>query len=179
MTTSAVTLSTQFKPLLKQPAPPPPPGPIETFRTVETYADKPIATATQKYLRFRPLRTRAANHPVVQVASFEIKTPAGPLAPSKIKVTNPMGTWTGPSTDLIGDGATGWTDAHKSALIFAFRDPITVTGFSFTTGPEPAADPVRWKIETSANGTYWEPLVDASRSDFQVSTKRGIAVRLY
>jgi hypothetical protein len=174
-------LTAQFKPLLKQPAPAPPAEPIETQRSIETYEDKQneLKPTQHKFLRFRPLKTRAGSHPVVQVASFSIETPTGPMKPSRVRVTNPMGTWKGESTELMGGGATGWTDAHKSALIFAFRDPTTVTGFRFTTGPEAPADPVRWKVEVSTNGTYWETLVDQSKSDFRVPTKRGETIKLY
>ena len=73
--------------------------------------------------------------------------------------TNPMGTWEGHMKDVTGPGTTsGWSDSHKKSLVFAFRDPIAIDAYSFTTSVPEAGiegDPVSWKLESSQNGTFW------------------------
>jgi hypothetical protein len=135
-----------------------------------------------KYLRFRPLQTRAEGAPVRTgpfVLFDELQKPMEFNA-RRVKASNPMGTWRGTAADIFGPAAKGtWEDAHRSALIFAFTEPTVFTGLQFLrgtgTGPGPGV-PVRWKIEGSQNGTYWETLHDQSRSDFPVGSEGAVTV---
>jgi hypothetical protein len=58
---------------------------------------------------------------------------------------------------------------------------VPVAGFSWKT---PAAagtettDPVRWKLEGSANGTYWFTLHDQAR-DYAIPMERGWRVPIF
>ena len=137
--------SAQFDPPLVQNLPPtkPPAGP------------RPAAV---KFLRFTPLKTRSPQAPSVNVGKFIFFYDNYPLS-LKGNVTNPMGTWEGVMKDVIGpDIRPGWSDAHKKALLFAFRDPIALDAYTFTTAlPEMGieGDPVSWKLEGSSNGTFW------------------------
>jgi len=119
--------------------------------------------ASYRFLRFTPARTRAPNAPAVNVGKFVFFYKGQPLLLSGT-VTNPMGTWEGSIADVTGPGSRpGWSDNHKKSLTFAFRDPIAVDGYSFTTAlPEMGieGDPVSWKLEGSINGTFWK-LLDA------------------
>jgi len=109
-----------------------------------------------KFLRFTPTAIRGGS--TVNVGKFTFFYEDRPLL-LKGSVTNPMGTWEGPMADVTGPGRRpGWSDAHKKSLVFAFRDPIAVDAYSFTTAlPEAGieGDPVAWKLEGSQNGTFW------------------------
>jgi hypothetical protein len=111
-----------------------------------------------KFLRFTPLETRSPTAAAVNVGKFIFFYDEYPLF-LKGTVTNPMGTWEGTMADVIGpDIRPGWSDAHKKSLTFAFRDPIAVDAYSFTTAlPEMGieGDPISWKLEGSSNGTFW------------------------
>jgi hypothetical protein len=135
----------QFEPPLVQSLPP----------TKPRTAKRPTAF---KFLRFTPLETRSPQAPAVHVGKFIFFYEDYPLF-LKGNVTNPMGTWEGLMKDVIGpDIRPGWSDAHKKSLLFAFRDPIAVDAYSFTTAlPEMGieGDPVSWKLEGSSNGTFW------------------------
>jgi hypothetical protein len=174
---TASYISTQFERPLRQ-----------TTRSVEKFQAKavqrpstlaaaaaPVSAAAQplqqvlayhKYIRFRPLKTSGsgvATGPFVLYDELRqpIETARG------VKASNMMGTWTGKAADIFGPAARGtWEDAHASALVFAFAEPRVVTGLQFkgASGPQP----LRWKIEGSANGTYWETLVDQSQRDVPV-----------
>ena len=118
----------------------------------------PAAPPAYKFLRFTPTQTRSPNAATVNVGKFIFFYDDYPLF-LKGTVTNPMGTWEGAMKDVIGpDLRPGWSDAHKKSLVFAFRDPIAVDAYSFTTAlPEMGidGDPVSWKLEGSPNGTFW------------------------
>lgn len=162
--------------------------PIEATQTaIKTPPEPPQIQQLSyfKYIRFRPLKTRdgATTRPSVGTGAFllydELHKPIESTVVGGLKASNPMGTWTGKAAEIFGPAASGdWKDGHGSALVFAFGEPQIVTGLQFKTaapGSSPGQDPVRWKIEGSQNGTYWETLHDQSRSDFPVGTARGIA----
>lgn len=111
-----------------------------------------------KFLRFTPTETRGKEASAVNVGKFTFFYEDQPLILKGV-VTNPMGTWEGTMKDVTGPGLTpGWSDTHKRPLVFAFREPIAIDAYSFTT-PVPEAgiegDPVSWKLESSQNGTFW------------------------
>ena len=120
-----------------------------------------VARPSHKFLRFVPMKTRGAGAAAVNVGKFTFYYEGQPLILTG-SVTNPMGTWEGKLTDLTGAGAkSGWSDAHKKSLTFAFREPIAIDAYSFTTAlPEAGieGDPVSWKLEGSPNGTFWTAL---------------------
>jgi hypothetical protein len=111
-----------------------------------------------KFLRFTPTDTRGKEASAVNVGKFTFFYEDQPLL-LKGTATNPMGTWEGQMKDVTGPGTTsGWSDSHKKSLVFAFREPIAIDAYSFTTSvPEMGieGDPVSWKLETSQNGTFW------------------------
>jgi hypothetical protein len=96
-------------------------------------------------------------------------------------VSNPMGSWVGRLSDVTGQGGAGWSDDYKKALVFAFPVPILVDGFSWTTSKsaETVSDPVRWKLEGSHNGTYWQVLQDQSLADYTVPRGRGVDLPVF
>jgi len=114
------------------------------------------ATESYRFLRFVPLKTRDANAESVGVSKFTFFYKEKALALTG-KVTNPMGTWEGGLNDITGPGfREGWSDKHKSPLIFAFNSQILVDAYSFTTASkEIGCDPVAWKLEGSVNGSFW------------------------
>ena len=109
-----------------------------------------------RFLRFTPTATRGDAG--INVGKFTFFYEENPLL-LKGSVTNPMGTWEGTVADVTGPGIKpGWSDAHKKPLVFAFRDPIPVDAYSFTTALAQAGiegDPISWKLEGSSNGTFW------------------------
>lgn len=122
---------------------------------------RPVARPSHKFLRFTPTKTRGAAASAVNVGKFTFYYEGQPLILTG-SVTNPMGTWEGKLTDVTGAGSKpGWSDAHKKSLTFAFREPIAIDAYSFTTAlPEAGieGDPVSWKLEGSTNGTFWAAL---------------------
>jgi hypothetical protein len=114
------------------------------------------APPSYRFLRFTATATRGGS--TVNVGKFTFFYENQPLF-IKGSVTNPMGTWEGTMADVTGPGPrSGWSDAHKKPLVFAFRDPIAVDAYSFTTAlPEAGieGDPVSWILEGSSNGTFW------------------------
>ena len=135
--------------------------PLEQEVLVPESADETPVTA-YKFLRFRPLKTRNPTNPSVHVSKFTFFLDDKAISLVKGKVSNPMGTWEGSITDVTGAGfKSGWSDDHKSPLLFAFPDAIAVNGYSFTTTiPENGlqGDPISWKLEGSLNSTYWTTL---------------------
>ena len=117
-----------------------------------------VARPSHKFLRFTPTKTRGSGASAVNVGKFTFYFQGQPLILSG-SVTNPMGTWEGKLADVTGAGSKpGWSDAHKKSLTFAFREPIAIDAYSFTTAlPEAGieGDPVSWKLEGSTNGTFW------------------------
>jgi hypothetical protein len=111
-----------------------------------------------KFLRFTPTETRGKEASAVNVGKFTFFYENQPLL-LKGTATNPMGTWEGQMKDVTGPGTTsGWSDSHKKPLVFAFREPIAIDAYSFTTSLPQAGiegDPVSWKLESSQNGTFW------------------------
>jgi hypothetical protein len=109
-----------------------------------------------RFLRFTVIATRGSSTVNVGKFTFFYENQALFI---KGSVTNPMGTWEGTMADVTGPGPRpGWSDAHKKPLVFAFRDPIAVDAYSFTTALSDAGiegDPVSWKLEGSSNGTFW------------------------
>jgi len=131
------------------------------------------APASYKFLRFTPTATRGSAAAAVNVGKFTFFYEEYPLF-LKGSVTNPMGTWEGRITDVTGAGfKPGWSDAHKKPLVFAFRDPIAIDAYSFTTAPPEMGvegDPVSWKLESSHNGTFWTAL--DIQTNFQTPVRR-------
>lgn len=130
------------------------------------------APPSYKFLRFTPTATRGAAGPV-NVGKFTFFYQGRPLLLNG-SVTNPMGTWEGNMADVTGTaGTSGWSDAHKKPLVFAFRYPIAVDAYSFTTAVPEAGiegDPVSWRLEGSHNGTFWT-VVD-SQQNFPTPVRR-------
>jgi hypothetical protein len=114
---------------------------------------------TYRFIRFVPVKTRDPKAFSVRVNKFTFFYDGAPVA-IEGRVTNPMGTWDGDLKDVIGAGfREGWVDDHKKPLIFAFKAPISLDGYSFTTSGESINDdPVAWRLEGSSNGSFWTTL---------------------
>ncbi len=136
----------------------------------------PQKPGSYKYLRFKPVKTRDPRNATVEVGKFRFFLGKSEIDMSKVKVTNPMGTWIGDIEDVIGAGYTsGWSDLHKRAIVFAFPHATMVNGFTWTTAnPDKGVggDPVQWKLEGSQNGVYWTILRDQTQHNFPVSMSR-------
>ena len=146
-------------------------------RELATEDDSAIGgTAAYKYLRFRTLKTRTAAADSVALARFAFFYGENELRMNGVAVSNPMGDWVGRVTDVTGSaGGKGFQDAYKKPIVFAFPTPVTVNGFSFTTSitEKAGADPVRWKLEGSHNGTFWQLLHDQANVDYPLPIRRG------
>ena len=110
-----------------------------------------------KFLRFRCLATRNPDSPAVSLTSLSFFYNDKRLSIKKARISNPLGTWNGSTADFTSGN--GWTDDHKSPLIFSFPVPILVSGYSITTSNHDADDdPVSWKLDASPNGTFWQTI---------------------
>jgi len=119
-----------------------------------------------KFIRLSPVQTRDENAVAVNLGKITFFYKGVPLF-LKGTVSNPMGTWEGTMADITGPGArSGWSDAHKKPIVFAFHNSIAIDAYSLTTAlpeTEAAGDPVSWKLEGSQNGTFWT-LLDTRRN---------------
>jgi len=117
------------------------------------------ATNSYRFIRFVPLKTRDPKAESVGVSKITFFYEGQPVA-LEGKVTNPMGTWEGEFKDIMGSGfREGWSDTHKKPLVFAFKAPVLIDAYSFTTAAKDiGADPVAWKVEGSMNGSFWTVL---------------------
>jgi hypothetical protein len=114
---------------------------------------------TYKFIRFVPLKTREPNAAYVAIGKFTFFYDGNALNLDG-KVSNPMGTWEGEFNDVMGPGyRNGWSDTHKKPLVFAFRSPVRIDAYSFTTSDKGVGtDPVSWHVEGSSNGSFWTVL---------------------
>ena len=114
---------------------------------------------TYKFIRFVPLKTREPNAAYVAIGKFTFFYDGNALNLDG-KVSNPMGTWEGEFNDVMGPGyRNGWSDTHKKPLVFAFRSPVRIDAYSFTTSDKgDETDPVSWRVEGSSNGSFWTVL---------------------
>jgi hypothetical protein len=130
---------------------------VQKIPTVKRSAKPP----SYRFLRFNPTQLRSAKADAVSVGKFIFFFDDSPLL-IKGSASNPMGTWEGTVADVTGPGhRPGWSDTHKKPLVFAFRDPIAVDRYTWTTAtPERGieGDPISWKLEGSSNGTFWTVL---------------------
>lgn len=131
-----------------------------------------------RFIRFVPLKTRDPKSFSVDLGKVTFFSEGSAL---KIegKVDNPMGTWEGTISDIMGPGfRNGWSDAHKKPLVFAFKAPISVDGYSITTSEgDRANDPVSWKVEGSTNGSFWTVLDTQTKYPTPVERFREIPVQ--
>jgi hypothetical protein len=129
-----------------------------------------------KYIRFRTIKTRNPNAPVVRLSKFSLWYNTSKLYIGGAVASNPMGTWKGSIRDVTEEGG-GWEDKAKQPLVLAFSSPVHVNGFSWSIPIQKdrsvACDPVRWKVEGSSNGVYWTTLHDQSRSDYETPVHPG------
>jgi hypothetical protein len=139
---------------------------------------------TVKYVRFRCTKTRGGTTPSVALGSFALWARQGQqLELRRAKASNPMGKWAGTVEDLAesNPAARGFKDSAGTPLVIAFPEPVPVAGFSWKT-PSAAGteltDPVRWKLEGSANGTYWFTLHEQTR-DYGTPMERGWRLPLF
>ena len=126
--------------------------------------------SSYKFFRFRCLATRDPNAAYVSIGSLCFFYNDKRLSLKRGRVSNPLGTWNGNTADFTG--GKGWTDDHKSPLIFSFPIPILVSGYSITTSKHDAAgDPVSWKLDASPNGTFWQTI--DYREAYSLTLERG------
>jgi len=137
---------------------------------------------TYKYIRFRPLRTRDINSEGVHIGKFTFYSGNDPVL-FEGTVTNPMGTWEGNIKHVIGPGLRkGWYDAHKKSLVFAFKVPLIINGYSFHTaapGKSTGNDPVAWKVEGSTTGTFWTTLNEQKKFPTPIERYKEIPVQAF
>jgi hypothetical protein len=137
---------------------------------------------TYKYIRFRPLRTRDINSEGVHIGKFTFYSGNDPVL-FEGTVTNPMGTWEGNIKHVIGPGLRkGWYDTHKKSLVFAFKVPLIINGYSFHTaapGKSTGNDPVAWKVEGSTTGTFWTTLNEQKKFPTPVERYKEIPIQAF
>jgi hypothetical protein len=160
--------------------------PLEFVR-LDTTPTQSLITPTSgitafKFMRFRPLATRSATSSYVHVSKVKFFIDDATefvMDSTNTVVTNPQGDGT-PANALGTDTTKKWIDTQKKSLVFAFKEAQTLRGFSWSTAPGTSAldttaaggDPVRWKLEGSINGVFWQTLHDQSASDYAVNTGR-------
>jgi len=134
----------------------------------------PVGSGPYKFIRFRPLKVRNPNATSVAMGPITFWRGAEQLQLQRVKMSNPMGTWKG---DWESYKAQGWTDRAMKPLVFAFTDPVSPTGYSWTTSftESMGSDPVRWKLEGSSNGVYWT-VIHEQMLDFDTPRQRGKAI---
>jgi hypothetical protein len=151
------------------------PGSLAALKSKET-----PSMPAYKYIRFRPVETRVADAFSAAIGRITLYLDGQIIDMRGAKASNPMGTWVGHTEDVTGASATGWSDDHKKPLMFAFPYPTLVNGYTWTTAADGVeADPIRWKLEGSSNGTYWTTLHDQTRGAYAVPYGRGEIVAMF
>lgn len=129
-----------------------------------------------RYIRFRTTATRVPTAEGVQLSSIVFFKDGQQLPmPAGTRVSNPMGVTKSRCTAdnvLTPDPHAYWFDLNKQALIFQFPDAIVFDSYAFITAPTAREmDPVRWKLESSHNGTFWQ-IIDEQSLPFPVPSER-------
>lgn len=121
----------------------------------------PGGTANARYVRFTASALRDGNN-LVQAGEFEFFNGATKL--TGITVTNPGGNTNNNANEVAakiidGDFRTKWLNHNNAPLIFDLGSAQTFDGYQITTGNDGTGrDPVRWVLETSADGVNWSLL---------------------
>jgi hypothetical protein len=139
-------------------------------------ADIPEKRRGHRYIRFRTIATRFPSAEGVQLSRILFFKAGVQLSfPTGTRVSNPMGvTKTGCTADNVLTGTPGsyWFDLNKYALIYQFPEPLSFDSYALITAPtDSGKDPVRWKLESSHNGTFWQ-IIDDQSLPFPVPSER-------
>jgi hypothetical protein len=136
----------------------------------------PAGRQGHRYIRFRTTATRVPSAEGVQLSRVLFFSGGLQLSfPGGTRVSNPMGVTKngcGAENVLTGRAGTYWFDLNKQALIFQFPEPFVFDSYAFVTAPAGREmDPVRWKLESSHNGTFWQ-MIDEQSLPFPVPSER-------
>ncbi|GAA5484517.1 hypothetical protein Hsar01_03761 [Haloferula sargassicola] len=133
-------------------------------------------SADFQYYRFTPTHLRddaAANS--IQMSELGFMDAIGDLDLTGVTITNPGGRSPAaepPASLIDGSIDSKWLDFNKAPVVIDFGTPTTVTGYFLATANDaPERDPLRWKLEGSADGMTWI-LLDEMTSDAAVPTER-------
>jgi fibronectin-binding autotransporter adhesin len=134
---------------------------------------------TYQYFRFTPI-TRLASANSVQMSEIQFFNNGTQIPTVGAIATNPGGN--NPATELPANAidnnaTTKWLDFNKQPLIVNFGSPQTVTDYRLATANDATdRDPLRWKLEGSADGTTWTLLDDRTGGDQDIPTARNVFV---
>ncbi len=125
-------------------------------------------TASFRYLRFTPLKTRG-DVPWTQLSEMYFYHDSDAVIP--VAVTSPGAQNPSAVEDfekiIDGDITTKWLDYASTPLIFDFGVPTAVDSYSFATANDASdRDPVRWTFEGSDDGTTWQLVENVTSFDY-------------
>lgn len=132
-------------------------------------------TATYRYVRFTPLKTRVPTSTLIQVA--EVSFYSGSTLITGITATNPGGfrgnAAEGPEKLVDGSNTSKWLDEHKQPVVFDFGSVKSFDSYEMVTGNDATdRDPVRWLLEGSTDGSEWTTIQLVGNNDYPIPTAR-------
>jgi hypothetical protein len=167
-------------------------SPIETSGAPTMNPTPTVNLVNMRYFRFRPTLTRDPNAPSVRFERFSFFTadsgglnlvePLQAIYDSFVPL-NRMGSWTGVSRDIFGQGDSPnpFLDTNKKAIEFISSTNTTnFFGYSFTTSRaanSEGSDPISWTFEASQNGILWQPIDTVTNAT--IPTARGCKVNIF
>ncbi len=146
-------------------------GTATASRTVRTVAG---GTADFQYIRFTPIKFRAASNSI-QLSEFFFKNGAT-FVPIQIAYNDVGGNSPDAETptNLFDDNVgTKWLDFSKGAVIFDMGGNFPFDSYGFATANDaPERDPVRWILEGSNDQENWTLLDNLTAFDVAVPVAR-------
>jgi hypothetical protein len=131
-------------------------------------------TKGYRYLRFRTIQTRVDSADGVQLKTIAFFRGGRSIAvPPKTRVTNPNGfNESGQGPEAVLSSRAYWFDLNKQPLVFDFSERFSFDSYALVTSPKNMErDPVKWKLEVSDNGNFWQILHD-QRTSFEIPSQR-------
>lgn len=138
---------------------------------VRSVAGGSVAT---RYVRFTPVKLRVGN--TIQLAEFRFYASTTPVVP--VAVTNPGGSNAeedpeGALKAIDGDTGSKWLDENMLPLVFDFGATEIFDHYQITTANDsPERDPLRWLLESSADGITWTLIENMTAFDFNLPAAR-------
>ena len=90
----------------------------------------------------------------LKIGAFEFFK-GGVAKPYTATVTNPTGSQSRNSIDIVNSNLTSYADSAVKPIEFKFKPPLDFDGYSWTTLDRGGVDPIKWILQTSTNGYIW------------------------
>lgn len=141
------------------------------FKEVDEEAVPAKPVERYQYVRLRVTATRDPGASAVHLGGIKFFW-------GTQSVTEPMTIWNPHTGERYPYTAgTPWSDDDQKEVVFHFAEPVAFTRYQLKTSTQSALyDPVRWILEGSKNGTFWEILDAKTEHDWPVPLVRSMSL---